>query len=86
MSDELARSRGLDAHREWTEVEAAFESVERALLQTLADTPVGQEAKVLNLHKAVQNLAAVRQAIMAVIQNGQIAERAISQAGLTRQI
>lgn len=84
MTDEERASRGHDARREYTETNAAFDAVEAAILRTLAETPVGQETKVLNLHKSVQNLAAVRQALMLVIQDGQVAEHAISQVGLTR--
>lgn len=86
MTDERDAARGHSARREYAETEAAFAAVERAILQTLANTPVGQDTKVLSLHMALQNLAAVKQAIMAVIQNGMIAEQAISQAGLTRPL
>jgi hypothetical protein len=84
MSNEHRASRGRQAAQEWSQTEAAFAEVEAAILRTLAETPVGQETKVLNLHKAVQNLAAVRQAIRAVIDDGMMAEHAIAQAGLTR--
>lgn len=84
MSDQHRVARGHAAERELTETAAAFEAVEAALVKALAETPVGQEAKVLNLHKALQNLAAVRQALMNVIQDGQVAAHAIAAAGLTR--
>lgn len=84
MNEEQRASRGRQAAQEMRETEAAFDAVETAILKELSQTPVGQEAKVLNLHKSVQNLAAVRQAIMLVINDGQMAEHAIAQAGLTR--
>lgn len=84
MTGEERRNRGQRAMHEYTEVEAAFSAVEGAILRTLAETPIGQEPKVLNLHKALQNLAAVKQAIRDVIDDGQMAEAAIATAGLTR--
>lgn len=84
MSDQQRVARGHRAFNELEEVGAAFDAVEAAILKALTETPVGQEAKVLNLHKAAQNLSAVRQAIKAVIDDGQVASFALSQAGLTR--
>lgn len=78
------------AEYEYQETAAAFEAVREALLKTLAETPVGQDAKILNLHKSLQNLAAVREALMHVIRAGQVADHtlaardAIAMAGLTR--
>jgi hypothetical protein len=65
-------------------VAASFDAVEAAILRALSETPVGQETKVLNLHKSVQNLAAVRQALRGIIDDGLMAEQAIAMAGLTR--
>jgi hypothetical protein len=65
-------------------VAASFDAVEAAILRALSETPVGQETKVLNLHKSVQNLAAVRQALRGMIDDGLMAEHAIAMAGLTR--
>jgi signal transduction protein with GAF and PtsI domain len=84
MTDEQRVARGRRAFSEFTEIGAAFDSVESAIMKALAETPVGQEIKVLNLHKAVQNLAAVRKALQDVIDDGLMAEHAISAAGLTR--
>jgi hypothetical protein len=84
MSDEARAARGHRAFNELEEVGAAFDDVERSLLKALADTPVGADVKVLKLHMAVQNLAAVRQALREVIDDGQVAQFAISAAGLTR--
>lgn len=84
MNDNAAVARGLAAERELKETEAAFERVKDAILAELAQTPITQPEKVLKLHMAAQNLAAVRQALMLVVQDGQVAAHAIAQAGLTR--
>jgi ribulose kinase len=84
MSDQDRAARGRRALHEMEEVGLAFDKVEAAIIRTLAETPIGQEAKVLNLHKSLQNLAAVKQAIRDVINDGQVAEYAIAVAGLTR--
>lgn len=84
MNDQERVSRGRRTFDELEEVSAAFDAVEAAILRTLADTPIGQETKVLNLHKAAQNLAAVRQVLKDVIDDGVVAQHAIAAAGLTR--
>lgn len=84
MSDEARAARGSRAFNELEEVGAAFDAVERALLRSLADTPVGADVKVLKLHMAVQNLSAVKQAMREVIDDGLVARDAIAVAGLTR--
>lgn len=84
MSDEARAARGHRAFNELEEVSGAFDAVEASLLKALAETPVGADVKVLKLHMAVQNLAAVRQALREVIDDGQVAQFAISAAGLTR--
>lgn len=84
MTDEQRVLRGHRAFNELQEVQAAFDAVEAAILKALADTPVGNETKVLNLHKSVQNLAAVKQALRDVIDDGEVAQHALSVAGLTR--
>lgn len=84
MSDQAAAARGHRALNELTEVSGAFDAVEAALLKNLAETPVGADAKILKLHMAVQNLAAVRQALREVIDDGQVAQHAIAASGLTR--
>lgn len=89
---DLARDaqRGARAAAELAETAAAFEAVRAALLQDLAQTPVGQDAKVLKLHVSLQNLAQVREALTRTISAGQhagyarAAAEAIAVAGLTR--
>lgn len=84
MSDHEAVARGQRAMNELEEVGAAFERVRDAILAEMAQTPVSQPEKVLKLHMAVQNLAAVKQALREVIDNGEVARTAIAIAGLTR--
>ena len=83
MNDDEIAARGAQAQREWTEIEAAFDRVADAIMSTLAETPVGQDTKVLKLHLSLQNLSAVRKAVFDVVDNGKIARAAISAQGLT---
>jgi hypothetical protein len=82
--------RGLDAKAELEQTDAAFEAVRAALLAALARTPVGADAKVLKLHMSLQNLAAVREALVKTIAAGEhagfsrAAEDALAEVGLTR--
>lgn len=84
MNQEERVSRGLRAAQELRETEDAFATVEAAIVKALAETPVGADAKILRLHMSLQNLAAVKQAIRGVIDDGLMAESAIAVAGLTR--
>lgn len=82
--------RGRRAEAELAETAAAFDAVRAALLTAIAQAPVGADAKVLKLHMSLQNLAAVREALMKTIAAGehssyaQAAAEAIAEAGLTR--
>lgn len=92
MNRDLQRdmARAARAEAELTETEAAFDAVRDAILKTLAETPVGSDAKVLKLHMSLQNLAAVREALLRTVAAGEHAkfareaEDAIAVAGLTR--
>ncbi len=84
MTDEQQAARGQRATLELRETESAFAAVEAALVKTLTETSPGQPEKILKLHAAIQNLAAVKQALMNVIQAGQVAENAIAMARLTQ--
>lgn len=84
MTENERVARGHAAKRELTQTEAAFAAVEAAIVRELGQTPVGADSKVLKLHQSLQNLAAVKQALFDVINDGQVAEYAIAQAGLTR--
>lgn len=84
MNDNAAAARGQRAFTELEEVGAAFERVKAAILDELANTSPTQPEKVLKLHLAVQNLAAVRQALQHVIDNGAVAKQALATSGLNR--
>ena len=84
MNDAERAARGRRAADELAETEAAFASVEAAILAELTRTSITQPEKVLKLHAAIQNLAAVKQALVSVVTDGQLAEHAIAIAGLTR--
>lgn len=84
-------ARGRRAEAELTETEEAFKAVEAALLKALIETGVGNDPKILKLHAALQNLGAVRAAILQTIREGKdaasyerAAEDAIAMADLTR--
>lgn len=86
--DDIARARR--AEQELQSTAAAFDAVRQALITTLSQTPVGADAKILKLHMSLQNLAAVREALMKTIAAGEhagfarAAEDAIAVTGLTR--
>jgi len=84
MTNEQRAARGAQAEREWVELEAAFERVREAITSEWVQTGPANVEKLSKLHMSVQNLAAVKAAIIAVINDGQIARAAITQAGLTR--
>lgn len=84
MTEHERIARGLRAFDELTETKAAFDAVEAALLKTMAETPVGQDQKVLDLHKSLGCLAGVRKALQAYVDDGLVARDAIAVAGLTR--
>lgn len=73
-SDQQAMARGRQAAAELTETEAAFDAVENAIIEKFRNTPITLPETVLKLHMAAQNLAAVRKAIQATIDNGRMAE------------
>lgn len=85
IDDESAAAKGRRALGEMTELQDVFAKLESAVFRALQETPIGADVKVQNLHKTLHNLAAIRQAMQEVIDNGKMAEAAISLAGLTRQ-
>jgi hypothetical protein len=90
MTQSERSARGHRAFAEFSEIQYAFDAVEAAILRELANCPIGQEPKVLNLHKAAQNLSAVRKAIQHVVDDGKVAEHemaaseALAVSGLNR--
>lgn len=84
MTDYEREARGQRAFNELQEVQTAFESVKSAILKALVETSTAQTEKILTLHRAAQNVDAVRKAMQLVIDDGRLASDAITQAGLTR--
>lgn len=84
--------RGRVAEFEYRETERAFEAVRQAILEDLVKTSPTLELKIQKLHLAAQILPAVRQALLKVLQAGQVAEatlkfeaeQALAAEGLTR--
>lgn len=84
MTEERTAARGHAAQREWNELEAAVSTIRDAIVAEMVGTSVINADKILRLHATVQNLDAIRKAILNVVSNGQVAEAAIAAAGLTR--
>lgn len=73
------------AHRmfgELEETQAVFDKLEACVIRILGETPIGSDAKVLKLHMTLHNLAGIRQAMREMIDDGLMAQSALSAAGL----
>lgn len=85
IDDETTITKGRRALNEMNELQEVFAKLEAAIFREMQQTPIGADVKVQNLHKTLHNMAAIRQAMREVIDNGRMAEAAIAIAGLTRQ-
>lgn len=85
MTDEETIAKGRRAFNELSEVNAVLDAIQAGALKLLLETSPEQTDKILRLHTTAQTMVAVRHALQGVVDNGRIAEHAISQAGLTRQ-
>lgn len=85
IDDETTITKGRRALNEMNELQEVFAKLEAAIFREMQQTPIGADVKVQNLHKTLHNMAAIRQAMQEVVDNGRMAEAAISIAGLTRQ-
>lgn len=86
QSAHAAIARGMKAAAELTETHAAFAAVEAGILQAIRKAPVGADKLILNLHVSLQNLDAVREALVRTVANGEFsaaAAEAMAEAGLT---
>lgn len=81
-ADEDRAAKGRRAAQEYRELEDAFQRTAEAIMARLAQTSPEKPELVLKLHLALQNLAAVKKALLALAQDGAIAEVALGQAGL----
>ena len=86
MNDADAAAKGHRARAELDQTREAFDKLKDALVRELVGTSPSQPDKVLKLHLAIQNLTGVRQALLDMVQNGQVAEAAMAAAGLTRPV
>lgn len=84
MNDAETVAKGHRASIELRETEDAFNQLRGKILEEIVKTSPSQPDKVLKLHLSVQNLEAVRKALLLMVQNGEYAEQALAQAGLTR--
>lgn len=84
MTDDERVSRGHAAQNELRLTAEAFEGIRTVLLEQIEETSPDQPAKILELHRSIQNLALVRKALSLVVQDGVVAAHAVAQAGLTR--
>ena len=66
-------ARGHRALSDFREVEGAFDRVEAAITSTIVGTAVGENEKILALHAQLRGLLAVRKAIQAVVEDGELA-------------
>lgn len=85
IDDETTVAKGRRALNEMNELQEVFAKLEAAIFREMQQTPIGADVKVQNLHKTLHNLASIQQAMREVVDNGRMAEAAISIAGLTRQ-
>jgi hypothetical protein len=81
-ADDERAAKGRRAQQQYRELEQAFDKTAQAIVTRLAQTPPEKPETVLKLHLALQNLAAVRKALMEMAQDGAIAEVALARAGL----
>lgn len=84
MTDNERVAKGHRAFNELQEVGEAFDKVKSAIVQELVSTSPVQQDKILTLHRAAQIVEAVKTAMTRVVDDGRLAEHAISEAGLTR--
>lgn len=84
LTNEQRSARGFAAETEWAQLEAAFKAMRESIVEEIAQTSPMNEAKVLNLHKSLCSLEAVRFALIAIVNDGVAARQAIAMAGMTR--
>lgn len=85
ITDDEAAARGRRALNELAEVSAALDAIKSGAVRMMIETSPTQIEKILRLHQTAQTMDAIHAALRDVIDNGTIAEHAISRAGLTRQ-
>lgn len=84
MTDEQRIARGQRFEAAKAVLEEVFEGVRGHLLDRIENAPPSRGEDILEMHRGLQNLAKVRQAIQLVISDGQHAEGASNIARLHR--
>lgn len=86
MTDKETVALGHRAAHELELTEAAFEKVRAALIEKMIATPPERPDTILKLHMAAQTVTDIRRALFAMVQDGQVAEVALANSGLTRPV
>jgi hypothetical protein len=84
MNDEQRIARGQRAQSEMSLTEEVFDGVRTVLIEQLVELPPTEPEQILEVHRSIQNLARVRKAMMAVINDGMVVAKAVEIAALTR--
>jgi hypothetical protein len=84
MTNEERQARGQKYVLLRLEADELFDAVRTILLETIESTSPNDAASILEMHRGLQNLSKVREAIKLVIMDGQSADAAIRAAQLHR--
>ena len=82
MSDEDIISKGRQAAHELRVTGEAFDKLRQALIDRMVSIPATEREEIMSAHMAVQILDKVKRTMMAVVDDGRIAE-AVRDKGLT---
>ena len=82
FEDQDRAARGRRAAQEFRELDAAFQRTSDAIMTKLVQTSPERPETIMKLHMSLQNLAAVRKALLEMAQDGAIAEVVLANAGL----
>lgn len=84
LTDEQRLQRGETYRLLRQEADPLFDAVRTILLEQIEATSPNEAASILEMHRGLQNLSKVREAIKLVIMDGQSAEASIRAAQLHR--
>lgn len=82
MTEDERATRGRRARQEFSVLEEAFNATSNAIMTRLVQTSPAKPDTILQLHMAAQNLTAVRKALLAIAQDGLLADAALEQSGM----
>lgn len=83
MTDEERITRGRRAKSELALTQEAFEALEQDFYRRMKETSPENPERVLHFHRSINNLAAVKKALMLVVVDGN-AVAAIMESGLSK--